>query len=228
MASTFLCDIIKKKVYTTLYKGCTICCINGRKVLEMADKVISIKDYALEKGISYEAVRKQVDRYKEELQGHIITEGIRGRFLDQEAVEFLDNKRMNNPISIYNDNKHEEYEKAIEEGKRLREQLILEQSKVIKLQEQLLQIKASEEKIKLLTAANEEIQVKWEDEMKKVLNLGIQNDSILAQNNVLTEKLEAEHNKLSAVKEENEQLKNMTPRQFKKFKKQLKKMGSSS
>ena len=33
--------------------------------------MISLKDYAKNKGVSYEAVRKQVSRYREELEGHI-------------------------------------------------------------------------------------------------------------------------------------------------------------
>lgn len=33
--------------------------------------MISLKDYAKNKNVSYEAVRKQVNRYKTELEGHI-------------------------------------------------------------------------------------------------------------------------------------------------------------
>lgn len=55
--------------------------------------VISLRDYAAQKGITYEAVRQQVVRYKDELEGHIIKDG-RQQFLDEEAVSFLDAKRQ--------------------------------------------------------------------------------------------------------------------------------------
>ena len=51
--------------------------------------MISIKDYAKQKNVSYEAVRKQLVRYKDELQSHITTKN-RMRFLDDYAVNFLD------------------------------------------------------------------------------------------------------------------------------------------
>ena len=54
--------------------------------------MISIKDYAKNKGVSYEAVRKQVNRYKDELDGHIHKQN-RTQYLDDEAVTFLDSKR---------------------------------------------------------------------------------------------------------------------------------------
>lgn len=71
--------------------------------------VISLRDYAAQKGISYEAVRQQVVRYKDELEGHIIKDG-RQQFLDEEAVAFLDAKRQKNPVTIIQQSKDEELE----------------------------------------------------------------------------------------------------------------------
>lgn len=71
--------------------------------------VISLRDYAAQKGISYEAVRQQVVRYKDELEGHIIKDG-RQQFLDEEAVAYLDAKRQKNPVAIIQQNKDEELE----------------------------------------------------------------------------------------------------------------------
>lgn len=82
--------------------------------------MISLKDYALQKNVSYEAVRKQVTRYKEDLEGHIIMDG-RQQFLDDEAVAFLDAKRQKNPVVIYQASKDEE----IAALKAEREQLIM-------------------------------------------------------------------------------------------------------
>ena len=62
--------------------------------------MISIKDYANENGVSYEAVRKQMKRYEKELEGHIHKDG-RTRFLDDEAVAFLQGHRLKEPVAVY-------------------------------------------------------------------------------------------------------------------------------
>lgn len=82
--------------------------------------VISLKDYAAQNNISYEAVRQQVVRYKEDLEAHIIRDG-RQQFLDEEAVAFLDNKRQKNPVAIIQQSKDD----AIEELRGERDQLLL-------------------------------------------------------------------------------------------------------
>lgn len=81
--------------------------------------VISLKDYAVQKNISYEAVRQQVVRYKDELAGHLIRDG-RQQFLDEEAVAFLDAKRQKNPVAIIQMDKDEQ----IEDLRMEREQLL--------------------------------------------------------------------------------------------------------
>lgn len=81
--------------------------------------VVSLKDYAAQKNISYEAVRQQVVRYKDELGSHVIRDG-RQQFLDEEAVAFLDAKRQKNPVAIIQQSKDE----AIEDLRKEREQLL--------------------------------------------------------------------------------------------------------
>ena len=83
-------------------------------------KVITLKEYAEQNNVSYEAVRQQVNRYKNELGDHIIKDG-RQQFLDEEAVVFLDGKREKNPLTIIQQNKDE----AIEELERTKEQLLI-------------------------------------------------------------------------------------------------------
>ena len=53
---------------------------------------ISIKDYAKQKGVTYEAIRKQISRYKNELEGHIVVDH-RRQLLDETAVAILDKHR---------------------------------------------------------------------------------------------------------------------------------------
>lgn len=65
--------------------------------------MITIKDYAHSKGITYEAVRAQLHRYAKELDGLIVKQG-RTQFLTDEAVAFLDAKRASNPVVIKDTN----------------------------------------------------------------------------------------------------------------------------
>lgn len=62
---------------------------------------ISLKDYANELGISYEAVRQQVNKKQAELEGHIKNIG-KTRFLDEEARRILSSKKAH---SIRSNNK---------------------------------------------------------------------------------------------------------------------------
>lgn len=67
---------------------------------------ISLKDYANELGISYEAVRQQVNKKQAELEGHIKNIG-KTRFLDEEARRILSSKKAhsirsnNNPSPFF-------------------------------------------------------------------------------------------------------------------------------
>lgn len=106
----------------------------------------TIKEFAINNGISYEAVRKQIKRFeKNSLRGHIIRKG-RTQYLDDYAVSFLEERRKNDPIMILNS--ENAIKKLMDENKALLE-------KVTELQDLLLQEKDTvkllqEEKIHLL------------------------------------------------------------------------------
>lgn len=125
--------------------------------------MVSMREYAAQKGVSYEAVRKQVNRYKKELEGHI-TKVSRTQYLDDEAVAFLDGKRQENPVILLQVDKDEEIQRLHDENKAL----LL---KVAELQDALLKEKDTvkelqTEKIALLEAKQEQEAVKrkswWE------------------------------------------------------------------
>lgn len=80
--------------------------------------VITLRDYAKQNNISYEAVRKQVVRYADELEDHIIKDG-RQQFLDEEAVTFLNAKRQKNPVAIIQQDKDDRIRDLENEIKRL-------------------------------------------------------------------------------------------------------------
>lgn len=80
--------------------------------------MISIKDYALSHGVSYEAVRKQVAQYKDELGGHIVVQH-RTKYLDDEAVAFLDEHRAQSAVSVLIDDRKNQMAELEEENKQL-------------------------------------------------------------------------------------------------------------
>lgn len=82
----------------------------------------SFNEYAYSKHITYEAVRKQVKRYQGDLKGHIIKRGNK-QYLDDFAIDFLDQKRNSNPIIIEQYEKEEVRIKLEEENKVLQDQV---------------------------------------------------------------------------------------------------------
>lgn len=115
--------------------------------------VISLKDYAKQNNVSYEAVRKQVVRYADELGAHIIRDG-RQQFLDEEAIAFLDAKRQKNPVAIIQMDKDERIE-ALQNELNLAKNLIIElQDERNKLKDRNYALEQETAKIALLEADN--------------------------------------------------------------------------
>ncbi len=90
----------------------------------------TVKDYAARHGITYEAVRKQIRLYEEELEGHIIKKGREQMLLDDFAVDFLDQHR--NPRTITLEEVNEDARQALMAA---HEKIRLLQEKVIELQQ---------------------------------------------------------------------------------------------
>lgn len=120
--------------------------------------MISLKDYAKNKNVSYEAVRKQVNRYKTELEGHIHKVN---RTQYDEAVAFLDSKRTESPVILLQMDKDEEIQRLSDENKALLVHIDQIQNELIQTQKVLSAEKDSvkqlqAEKIALLEAKQEE------------------------------------------------------------------------
>ena len=113
--------------------------------------VISLKEYARIKSISYEAVRQQVARYRDELGEHLIKDG-RQQYLDEEAVAFLDERRQKNPVVIYQENKDEELERLREIYQATLEALSDARERIIAQQDKIYELGAADQKIMLLEA----------------------------------------------------------------------------
>ena len=150
--------------------------------------VISLKDYAAQKNISYEAVRQQVVRYKDELEGHIIRDG-RQQFLDEEAVLFLDAKRQKNPVAIIQQSKDEQIEELDNQVKQLLIKTAAQADRISELAqwkaENALAIAAAEQTRLLLTAAEEEKKALE----KSVAEIEAQNATLSAEKDAAEEKV---------------------------------------
>lgn len=100
----------------------------------------TIKQYAEEQGVSYEAIRKQISTYKDELKEHIVIKG-RTQYLDDWAVNFLTERRKENPVIIVSQEKADEVEAMRKQIETLRTQLLLSQNALIKSQEERIKDK---------------------------------------------------------------------------------------
>ena len=94
--------------------------------------MITIKDYARGRGISYEAARQQISRYMErEVDGFRLADHIskvdRTQYLDDEAVAFLDERRAKNPVIVQQEERDETIERLRAEVDLLQKRLIAAQ-----------------------------------------------------------------------------------------------------
>ena len=142
--------------------------------------MISLKEYAKSKQVSYEAVRKQVTRYSSELGDHVTIQN-RTKLLDDYAVTFLDKKRQQNPVIVQDRDWEKDLEKAQTEIEKLRvllldaqKNLMTAQGRIIDLQDErttLLEKKSKHEAMlrsqEQLRAAAQERAEKAEKEIQK-------------------------------------------------------------
>lgn len=104
-------------------------------------QAITIKQFAEDERISYEAARRSFLRYMdtEPLRGHYFKKD-RTTFLDDEAVKFLKTKRGRSPVVVYRENRTAEMDALKARVEELREQLDIMQKKLIASHEHLQQI----------------------------------------------------------------------------------------
>ena len=115
----------------------------------------TIRDYARDHRVSYEAIRSQVSRYREDLDGHIITKG-RTKYLDDFAVEFLNSKRKDDPVSVVTVEKSEIIDSLRDQIEALKNELMTTQKRVIELQsDNQLMLEAKIKYDLLLESSNE-------------------------------------------------------------------------
>ena len=132
-------------------------------------EMVTIKDYADSQNVSYEAVRKQIVRYKDELDGHIAIKN-RTQYLDDWAVKFLTGRRREHPVILVNQEKDESIEAMKQHIESLRAQLMQAQNELLSSKDRIIalqdEVKAGIEdraKYQLLLTDNEEQKRKLRD-----------------------------------------------------------------
>lgn len=128
----------------------------------MEIELITIKEYAKNKNVSYEAVRKQLQKYKgeEELKNHIIKKK-NTQYLDTYAVEFLDKRRRENAVILIQSDKDEELNRLTNENKTLLLKVAELQNELLKEKDQVKVLQ--NEKIELLEERHKESEKKkWQ------------------------------------------------------------------
>lgn len=124
--------------------------------------LMTLKQFADDQGISYEAVRRAVKRHGDKLTGHIIeNDGI--RYLDEEAVKILKERRRESPIVVQTMDQGEEIRELTAQIESLRAQLMQAQNellsgkdRIIALQDELKAGIEDRAKYQLLLTDNEE------------------------------------------------------------------------
>ena len=122
--------------------------------------MLSIKDYAERKGVSTQAVYKQLKTHEKALEGHI--QKISGkRYLDDEAVAYLDAQSENTPSVIVQNGTDELVEELRAENERLKLKVeFLQEQMIHEMMKQNERIQELTDRVLLLTE-KEEPKKKW-------------------------------------------------------------------
>lgn len=131
--------------------------------------LMTLKQFAEDQGISYEAVRRAVKRHGDKLNGHIIeNDGV--RYLDEEAVKILKERRRESPIVVQTMDQGEEIRELTAQIESLRAQLMQAQNELLSSKDRIIalqdELKAGIEdraKYQLLLTDNEEQKRKLRD-----------------------------------------------------------------
>lgn len=96
---------------------------------------MTIKEYAADRGITYEAARQMVQRHREELGEHAVKDGKKPLELDEDAVTMLDGFRAVSPVVMVSVDRDAELEQLRSENKALMAQVIALQGQLIQERE---------------------------------------------------------------------------------------------
>lgn len=155
--------------------------------------MISIAQYAESRGISGTAVRRQIARYAEELEGHVVVSG-RRRMLDDEAVEFLDQHRQPRTMVIDGEaTLADQVEVLQEQVKKLQETSMMEEIEFLRKE-----LADSRGRVNQLQAGMIEM-MKYKDENLRLIADNQKKEAALTEKSEALERKEAVINEKDAV-----------------------------
>jgi len=156
--------------------------------------VRSIKQFAEEQNVSYEAIRRQIVKYSDELKDHIVRKN-RTQYLDEWAINFLKEKRKESPIVLMNMDQNEEIEELKAQVDLLKSKLLVAQDQIISLQDEtkkaiesqvrytalLEESKAKDDQIRTIQTEAEDLRKKSEEDQKTIEDLQKERDEAQAE-----------------------------------------------
>ena len=96
---------------------------------------MTLKQYADKRGITYEAVRRMVQKYRAQLGEHIIRKN-NAQLLDETAVEFLNERRRQSPVVVVRENNEDRIAELESQLAQVKAQLDQAKDRIIQLQEE--------------------------------------------------------------------------------------------
>ena len=101
--------------------------------------MVTLKQFADDQGISYEAVRRQVVRYADDLRGHVVRKQ-HTQYLDDEAVAFLKERRRASPLVLQTIDQSEEIAALRAELEQTRQKLMQAQEAIVQHQAKIIEL----------------------------------------------------------------------------------------
>lgn len=161
---------------------------------------ITLRDFAKENGVSYEAVRQQVNRYAAELEGHIHKQG-RTQYLDDVAVSFLNSKRAQNPMIVYDKDRDEELQELRGKVNALQEKVIAAQELALASQGALVEAQAARMALAAAEDQRDQMAAAAEKAHQEAAEARLREETALSKAEELRRALEAAEARGKALKE---------------------------
>lgn len=134
---------------------------------------ITLRDFAENKGVTYEAIRRQVAKYETELRGHVVVRD-RTKFLDEYAQDFLSERRRLSPVVVKVEDAREDVEELERAVESLRAQLLKAQNELLAAKDMIIALKDEKEamieskvKYSALLEEKEGLQIRLEESEAK-------------------------------------------------------------
>lgn len=161
--------------------------------------MVTLKQFADDQGISYEAVRRQVVRYADDLRGHVVRKQ-HTQYLDDEAVAFLKERRRASPLVLQTIDQSEEIAALRAELEQTRQKLMQAQEAIVQHQAKIIELQDETRQMLTERVCYAELQDKTAEQQKTIDN---QDEEIRRLNGKLTEQA-AKISELDQAREEAE------------------------